>query len=215
MSLEEMSSFFTKRVEDYDNHMINEVEGCRDGYEKIAEFVPSTTNNLLDLGCGTGLQLEKIFNKLPNLKVTGIDITKAMLDKLKEKYETKDLYLINASYFDYDFGIEVYDTAISFQTLHHFSHKDKRTLFEKIYTTLKTNGFYIEGDYMVQSQEEEDFYYAENKRLREEMGVMDGFFHYDTPCTIENEINLLKSVGFSQVKKLWQKDNTVILVAKK
>ncbi|WP_242631588.1 class I SAM-dependent methyltransferase [Sedimentibacter sp. zth1] len=33
--------------------------------------------------------------------------------------------LINANYFDYEFGIGKYDAVISFQTMHHFSHDDK------------------------------------------------------------------------------------------
>jgi len=31
MTLEEMSDFFTKRIEDYEEHMLTEVEGCREG----------------------------------------------------------------------------------------------------------------------------------------------------------------------------------------
>ena len=66
----------------------------------------------------TGLELDEIFKTHPNIKVTGVDLTKAMLDVLKQKHPTKDLTLINASFFDYDFGIERFDAIISFQTMH-------------------------------------------------------------------------------------------------
>lgn len=215
MGLQDMSSFFSERVEGYDEHMINEVEGCREGYIKMAELVPKTTKTLLDLGCGTGLELDEILNRLPELKVTGIDLTKAMLDKLREKHSTKDLTLINISYFDYDFGIEMFDTAVSFETLHHFSHEEKTALYRKLNRALMPNGSYIECDYMVQSQEEEEFYYEENKRLRTEMGIAEGFYHYDTPCTVNNEIEMLKSAGFLEVEMIWKMGNTVMIVAKK
>ena len=68
---------------------------------------------------------------------------------------------------------------------------------------------------MVKSQEEEDFYYTEIKRLQTEMGITEGFYHYDTPCTVDNEIKMLKSAGFLQVEMIWQSGNTVMLVAKK
>ena len=32
--VEEMAAFFARRVEDYDRHMLEEVEGCREGYSR-------------------------------------------------------------------------------------------------------------------------------------------------------------------------------------
>ncbi|ENK1243828.1 class I SAM-dependent methyltransferase [Clostridium botulinum] len=216
MSIEQMSDFFTDRVDMYDEHMIKNVEGCKEGYIKMAELLPKEVNELLDLGCGTGLELDEIFKTKPFINVTGIDLTQAMLDKLKQKYPSKNLSLINANYFDYDFGISKYDAAVSFQTMHHFSHEDKLKLYIKIFNALKTNGQYIECDYMVKSQQEEDFYYSENKRIRKEQNIVDGeFYHYDTPCTIDNQIKLLSKAGFKVVKMNWNMKNTTIIVAKK
>jgi tRNA (cmo5U34)-methyltransferase len=45
-------------------------------------------------------------------------------------------------------------------------HKLNLKLKLKIFNALKTNGQYIECDYMVESQQEEAFYYNENKRIR-------------------------------------------------
>lgn len=216
MAIEQMSDFFTARVDGYDEHMIKNVEGCKEGYVKIAELLPKEVNELLDLGCGTGLELDEIFKTKPFINVTGIDLTQAMLDKLKQKHPDKNLSLINASYFDYDFGISKYEAAVSFQTLHHFSHEDKLKLYIKIFNALKTNGQYIECDYMVESQQEEDFYYRENKRIRKEQNILDGeFYHYDTPCTIDNQIKLLSEAGFKAVKMNCRMDNTTIIVAKR
>ena len=139
-----------------------------------------------------------------------------MLDQLRRKYPNKDLDLINANYLEYDFGISNYDIAISFQTMHHFSHEDKIRVYTKIFNALKGKGQYIECDYMVKEQEEEDFYYSENRRIRIEQGVLDGeFYHYDTPCTIENQINMLYQAGFTSVNYVWREGNTTILIAKK
>lgn len=216
MSIEKMDEFFTKRVNGYDNHMINNVEGCKEGYEFMATLIPEHTDTILDLGCGTGLELDEIFKVMPDVEVTGIDLTQAMLDKLEQKHNDKKLNLINASYFDHDFGTNNYDIAISFQTMHHFKHEDKIRLYTKIYEALNDNGQYIESDYMVINQSDEDFYYAENKRIRKEMNIEEGeFYHYDTPCTIDNQIDMLKKAGFRDVQNVWKQDNTTILVAKK
>lgn len=36
--LEDMRDFFTARLEEYDRHMLNEVDGCREGYRRMASF---------------------------------------------------------------------------------------------------------------------------------------------------------------------------------
>ena len=51
--MESMSEFFAARVEGYDAHMLEEVEGCREGYEKMAQLAPEGIEKVLDLGCGT------------------------------------------------------------------------------------------------------------------------------------------------------------------
>jgi len=69
---------------------------------------------------------------------------------------------------------------------------------------------------MVENQQEEDFYYSENKRIREEQGIQEGeFYHYDTPCTIDNQIKMLSEVGFKTVRISWRVKNTTIIVAQK
>ena len=102
--MEKMDEFFTARVDGYDEHMLNEVDGCREAYGEMSKLVPENTKNLLDLGCGTGLELEAIFKRFPDISVTGIDLTKAMLDKLEEKYRGKNITLIQGDYFRTDLG---------------------------------------------------------------------------------------------------------------
>ena len=94
MELEEMTAFFTSRLDLYDEHMLREVPGCRAGYARMAALLPEGTARLLDLGCGTGLELEPIFARFPALRVTGVDLTAAMLDRLRAKFPDRDLTLI-------------------------------------------------------------------------------------------------------------------------
>lgn len=214
--MEKMDEFFAARVEGYDEHMLNEVGGCREAYEKMAELIPDGTENLLDLGCGTGLELAGIFKRFPNVSVTGIDLSKAMLEKLSEKYSDKNINLINADYFSIDLGLRCFDTAISFQTMHHFSHEMKIGLYEKIRDSLKSGGVYIECDYMAETQAEEDHWYAEIAHIRKEMNIPENeFYHFDTPCTATNQIKMFKAAGFASAEKVFRMENTTIIIAKK
>jgi ubiquinone/menaquinone biosynthesis C-methylase UbiE len=213
--LEKMDDFFTNRTKIYDKHMLKNIDDMKEAYHQLALALPKKFEYLLDLGCGTGLEFEEIFKIYPNISVTGVDLTQAMLSEFKRKYPDKNLHLICSSYFDIDFDKNCFDVAISCQTLHHFTHEQKINLYKKIFRSLKSNGSYIECDYMAKNQNEEDFYFAENKRMREEQNILEGeFYHYDTPCTVENQIRALKSAGFKNVRKVWEgKGNTVIISA--
>lgn len=81
--------------------------------------------HILDLGCGTGLELEQYFKINPTAKVTGIDLAPGMLGALKEKFPDKDLELILGSYFDVPFGNKLFDAALSVESLHHFTKEDR------------------------------------------------------------------------------------------
>jgi SAM-dependent methyltransferase len=215
-SLEKMSDFFTARVDSYDDHMLNNVEGCKEGYIKLAELVPNNTETILDLGCGTGLELDEIFKRLPDVSVVGIDLTQAMLDKLGQKHPDKKLKLICGNYFDVDLGENRFDTAISFQTMHHFSYNEKVGLYQKIRKALKPVGVYIECDYMVVEQSIEDELWAEKAKLRDEMKIPDDeFYHFDTPYTIDNQIAMFKEAGFLSAEMVWRMGNTTIIMVKK
>jgi len=211
-----MDDFFTSQAPAYDEYMLNNVDGYSESCAELAKHIPDGTQNLLDLGCGTGLELEEIFRRFPNISITGIDLTQAMLDKLQEKYGDKQVRLICASYLGLDFGQEKYDCVISLETMHHLTHEEKLALYTNINKTLKPGGSYIEGDYMVETQAQEDALFAECKKLRAEQNIPDGdFYHFDTPCTVDNQIKLLLQVGFSSANKVWRKGNTTIIVAKK
>ena len=212
--MEEMRSFFASRIDGYDEHMVNDVEGCKEGYKLMAELVPSTCDTLLDLGCGTGLELEGILKNNPSLKVTAIDLTPEMLEVLTEKFKDYDINVICGDYFKADFGVSRYDTAISFETMHHFEKDAKVELYRRILLALKDDGRYIECDYMVETTEEENLYFEEFRAFKQN-AKNDVYYHFDTPCTIENQILMLKKAGFKEVEKVFKKGGTVILVAKK
>jgi len=218
--LEKMSAFFNKRAESY-----REVHLGHVGIESkqiIASFLPSNVKSIIDFGIGTGLELEEIFKRFPSIEVIGLDVAENMLKLLRENYPTQNIKLHNDSYLTFDFGKLLYDVALSVMTLHHYTHEVKRDLYRKVYGSIKPNGLYIECDYMLSEhqhenpQEMEDFYFSEYERLKEEQGITDdGEYHYDTPCTVYNQKKVLVEAGFVNVREVWQKENTVILLADK
>ncbi|MCL2065259.1 MAG: class I SAM-dependent methyltransferase [Candidatus Cloacimonetes bacterium] len=207
--LEKMDEFFENRIDSYEEHMLS-LSHIKNGYIKFAELLPENSKYYLNLGCGTGLELVEIFKRFPDIYVTGIDMSQKMLDILHNKFPDKNIYLIKANYLEYDFGNDIYDTVISYQTLHHLEHKTKTNLYKKIFNALVPNGQYIECDYMVFTQEEEDFHFSESEKLRLKQGINnDEIYHFDTPCTVKNQIMMLQKAGFINVKEEWRDKNAV------
>ncbi len=214
--LEEMASFFNSRVDTYDEHMLKDIDGAEEFYIETARLIPTKPGlKLLDLGCGTGLELDEIFKINPSVQVTGIDLAEEMIRKLKQKHADRgnQLNLVIADYFEYDFGENAFDAVLSVQTLHHFTHEEKIELYKKVRRSLRHSGVYVEVDYMSPTQEYEDSCFAENKRIRAEMGVTEGLYHFDTPCTVENQITMLKTAGFSPIEIVRRYSSTYILAA--
>ena len=215
--LERMDVFFTARVEGYDEHMRQYVEEDSEFYAYTASLLPGMDNaEVLDLGCGTGLELEAYFKLNPDAKVTGIDLTEAMLDVLKEKLPGMNITTVCGSYFEVPFGEETFDAAVSVESLHHFSEEEKLPLYTKLWKALKPGGYFVLTDFFADTDDQEVFFRSELIRLRKEQNLPDDvFYHYDTPMTTEHEKKILLAAGFSKVEELGNWDSTHALRAEK
>ena len=202
--LEKMSDFFEVRLDGYDEHMMSNIESATEFYPFTAKMLPAIANcHILDLGCGTGLELEEYFLLCPSAKVTGIDLSQGMLSALGKKFADKDITTIVGSYFDVPLGKDVFDTAVSVESLHHFTKEEKIPLYTKLHAALKENGYFILTDYFSLSDDEEKMHRQNLIALKAEQGITDDeFYHYDTPLTVKHETEALLQAGFSAVEVL-------------
>ena len=189
--LESMGDFFAARLDGYEAHM----QLWSAAYRRMAQLVDADARTLLDLGCGTGLELDELLRLHPDLAVKGVDLSPNMLSRLKQKHP--QVQTVQADYFAYDFGVERYDAIVSFETLHHFTADAKRALFAKLLRALKPGRAYLQADYIACCDEEELLL----QRACEERRARDGvpperFVHFDTPLTLAHELALLRDVGF-------------------
>ena len=126
-----------------------------------------------------------------------------MLTELQRKFVGKNITLILDSYFDVPLGENVFDAAVSVESLHHFTKEEKIPLYAKLHTALKENGYFILTDYFSLSDDEEEMHRQNLIALKAEQGILDNeFYHYDTPLTVKHEIEALLEAGFSNVEVL-------------
>ena len=209
--LETMSGFFDRRVDSYEDHM----RPWRAYYRWLGELIPAQAETLLDLGCGTGLELDEIFRLHPDIRVTGIDLAPGMLARLREKHPERKLTLTVGDYLTVPLAPCAFDVAVAFETLHHFPPETKLGLFRRIFAALRPGGMLLEGDYIAESDEMETYLFQELARRRARQHVPEGtFVHFDTTLTLAHELSLLSQAGFTaEVLGYRGEDNTPMIRA--
>lgn len=209
--LETMGGFFDRRVDSYEDHM----RPWRAYYRWLGELISAQAETLLDLGCGTGLELDEIFRLHPDIRVTGIDLAPGMLARLREKHPERKLTLTVGDYLTVPLAPCAFDVAVAFETLHHFPPETKLGLFRRIFAALRPGGMLLEGDYIAESDEMETYLFQELARRRARQHVPEGtFVHFDTPLTLAHELSLLRQAGFTaEVLGYRGEDNTPMIRA--
>ncbi|MCX8131586.1 MAG: bifunctional GNAT family N-acetyltransferase/class I SAM-dependent methyltransferase [Clostridia bacterium] len=202
-NVEEMSEFFDARADGYDSHMLKRVADI-ECYKCVAESIPVNSNemDILDIGCGTGIELEYLLNRVPKAKVTCIDMSEKMLELLKDKYSSKaqQIHTICGSYIGWEYPQESFDYVVSSFTLHHFMEDVKAGIYRNIVSSLKPGGLYIESDFIVDRMMMEQYmqrYFRITKELVDKR--YSGYYHIDIPFTIDLQKELLLKAGFSHV----------------
>ena len=135
--LEPMGQFFNDRAARYDEVHTGHIDGGLAAKELVAQHLPEGTRDVLDLGCGTGLELPPLFARFPQARVVGIDLAEDMLALLRERCAGFDVKTLCMSYFDYDFPPECFDAVISVMSLHHFTPAQKLDLYCRVRGTLR------------------------------------------------------------------------------
>ncbi len=213
--VETMAAFFDRRIDEYQDHM----KPWQRHYQWLADSLPARCADVLDIGCGSGLELAAIYAGHSDIKITGIDLSEKMLARLALTYPDRPLVLIQDDYFKHDFTANGFDAVIAFETLHHFSAAVKTALFAKIFRWLKKGGLFLECDYIALSPRIEDLLFAQAALRRKRDGIADDvFIHFDTPLTLDHEMQAIAAGGFRDVKSLGflsGDDHTVLIQAKK
>lgn len=180
--------FFNEKIDTYDDVH----ESFMETKKALVDNLDKDTNKILDLGAGTGLELIPLFEKYPNASVTVVDISEKMLEELSKRDFASNIKTICGDFFEVDFGNN-YDAVISTSALHHFKPEEKNILYKKIYDSLKTGGMFLNCDKI-------SFTIAEqNHSIYELDNNIDNYKHIDTPLTVETEVNILETQGFSDI----------------
>ncbi|HEV2694857.1 MAG TPA: class I SAM-dependent methyltransferase [Verrucomicrobiae bacterium] len=179
-----------------------------------ATRVTSHATALLDVGCGAGNYSLKLLERLPNLDVTLVDLSRPMLDRAVERVSqatTGKVTALQGDVRELDLGKSRFDIICAAAVLHHLRETEEwHRVFSKFHTTLKPGGSLWISDLIEHSDARVQFlmwerYGAYLSEFKDE-AYRDHVFEYiaqeDSPRPLMFQLDLLRQVGFSDVEVL-------------
>ncbi len=217
-SREEMAAFFDRRAEGYDAHMRKTVEDFDAFYAAVASAIAPTNEpvRILDLGAGTGAELEGIFCRAPQARVTAVDVSREMLKRLRGNHiqHAGQIELLHGSFTEVPFAKGTYDYVVSVMALHHHLPEAKLALYRKIHAALHPGGVLVNGDY-VSDEPDPEGTEATLRTLAERGDNPPGGYHIDLPLPVGTEKALLLKAGFARLEVPFLRPRAAVLIARR
>ncbi|MDR2628801.1 MAG: class I SAM-dependent methyltransferase [Puniceicoccales bacterium] len=144
-----------------------------------ASFIMTYANKeteLLDLGSGTGLVINKIFDK-----VAHITVVEPFSEFTKYITNSKNITIFNQTIMDFN-SIDVFDLITIFGTMHYFNEQEAVEIYTKYYPYLKERGklivknqFGVNEDVVVDgySEEQKNNYFAHYRHIEKERKILE------------------------------------------
>ncbi len=119
-----------------------------DFYRAGLPLIKSVANakTVLDIGAGTGLFSQFVYEQNPHLHFTLADISDPMLSVARTRFQGRD----NFDFIELDLATDKipgkFDIIISGLAIHHLTDADKQKLYTNIYAALNEGGLFINAD---------------------------------------------------------------------
>ena len=181
---------------------------------RAAAAVTPAARHVLDIGCGAGNYTLKLLERLPELNVTLVDLSRPMLDRALQRISeatTANVTSIQADIRKVRLGEERFDIILAAAVFHHLrTDAEWHDVFAKCYAALRPGGSLWISDLIEHANPAVQAlmwqrYGAYLAGLKDE-AYRDHVFAYvakeDTPRPLPYQIDLLRSVGFSAVEVL-------------
>jgi tRNA (cmo5U34)-methyltransferase len=180
----------------------------------VAAATNPDASHVLDIGCGAGNYTLKLLERLPNVDVTLIDLSKPMLDRALQRIgavASGNIMALQGDIRAITLPDQHYSIILAAAVFHHLrADAEWEAAFGKCYTALKPGGslwisdFITHDDPIVQAVLWQR--YGEYLTQLKGEAYRDQVFGYieqeDTPRPLLYQLHLLKQVGFRSVEVL-------------
>lgn len=215
-------------TEVYDEDIKRSIPGYTQLHDWIDKCVLQFSQNheiskILELGIGTGLTTVRILKIVPKAQVTAIDFSEQMLQGARKRLKNYDVIFKLGDYSKIKLDAN-FDLVVSVIGIHHQSKEGKKKLFERIYNALKPGALFIFADLVTYRDKnkaalnEAEHFHHLVEQARDEKALIEWSYHHkflNELEPIEDQIEWLEKIGFSEVKQKYEYMNTALIVAKK
>ena len=179
-----------------------------------AAGVTPGAKRFLDVGCGAGNYSLKLFQRLPGLEVTLIDLSKPMLERARQRISAVSagkIEMIQGDVREIELGENRFDIILAACVLHHLREEGEwRSVFGKFHRALSSGGSIwisdiVEHTFAPVNAEMWKRYaeYLANLKGEQHRDAVFGYIEReDTPRSLVFQLDLLREVGFKRVELL-------------
>ena len=215
-------TFSANVVKVFDEHIRNSVP-LYDLFQKeiasMSVYFSQHNSKIIDIGTSTGSLINLLvdYNSHRNVSFIGIDVEPDMVEECKTRYSEIKFQVLDAVECDYT-NASVVTSMLTLQFMEHFKRKE---VLKRIYNQMNLNGalFIVEKVRSVDVEIHDiysDLYYdfkRENFNATEILDKNQSLRGVMKPITMNENIEMLKSVGFKKVDIFMKINNFVGILA--
>ena len=174
-----------------------------------ADARASAPLDVLDLGAGTGLFSAMVLGRLSQARIHLVDVSDAMLERARQRFAGAAASNISFEVRDYTQGSlgGPWDLVISALSIHHLDDDTKRSLFTRIFESLRPVGLFINAEQVLGPTPAAE---ARYRKLWDEQVLgsgVDGLeyeraverMRHDRCATLRDQLEWLRAAGFTEV----------------
>jgi len=223
--------FSFSNIENFDEHIdasIPHYSTLNNNIVALSDYFVETGTNVYDIGCSTGKLLRRLKEQRDSkesiasgtsTKYIGLEINENFS---KDFEQEKNFQLIEEDLLNYD-NFDNASLITSVFTLQFISQKDRKKILQKIYDGLNDGGAFIFSEKIISSSAKIEniqtfLYYSFKRNNFSAEEILDKEVNLRSimkPVTLEQNLQMLKEVGFKDIDIFWRNFNFVGIVAVK
>lgn len=223
--MSQIQSKFNEISKNYDSQR-RKLIPCFDEFYGVAVSVAEVDTDrpkILDIGAGTGILSAYLLEKYPEASITLIDFSEKMLDVARERFSgNENMRYISADYNKIEFQ-EDFDMVVSALSIHHLEDGEKKQLYKRIYSILRTNGIIVNAD---QVMGETAYIDSQNRKKWKESIEASGLskeeilsayerMKLDKESPVSEQLTWLENSGFADVCCMYKYYNFAVMFGRK
>ena len=182
------------------------------GERALLEWLPATTERVLDLGSGDGRLVSLVRAVHPASSAVAVDFSSAMLERLTGRFASDPAVTVVSHDLDEPLPESwgAFDAVVSSFAIHHLSHPRKRALYIEVFERVKNGGVLCNLEHVSSPT---DVLHLE---FLDALGIAP---EEEDPSNqlldVETQLTWLREAGFVDVDCLWKWRELALLVGRK